>query len=117
MSDTPELPDDVDVVVLSCWPKRLVEMEPYRGSVDGICALCSEELWIGARQQEVLVEYEAKHKQVEVVCIPCTVRLQAAREDRGIVDAHATLALGGEATTAGLARMDQLAKEIGVELP
>jgi hypothetical protein len=54
---------------------------------------------------------------VEVVCIPCTVRLQAAREDRGIVDAHATLALGGEATTAGLARMDQLAKEIGVELP
>jgi hypothetical protein len=78
------------------------------------CAARSSGSGLASRRS---VEYEAKHKQVEVVCIPCTVRLQAAREDRGIVDAHATLALGGEATTAGLARMDQLAKEIGVELP
>lgn len=99
---------DVDVVVLGCWPKWAMAVEPYTGCTNDECSLCGMDVWVGPKQASVRAVHIEQGREVKVVCLPCTARLQAARAGMGHDDVHEILNLGSEATPAGRARMDQV---------
>lgn len=100
---------DVDIVVLGCWPKRMMPTEPYFGCITDVCRTCGGNVWVGPRQAAVRAAHVEAGREVDVVCLPCVARLQNAREENGlgVGDVHEVLSLGNEATPAGIAATDQ----------